>query len=264
MIKEGKIGAYEAVWLATITITSKAYFSSPSVIASLVGTAGWYMTLISALVALIGFGFIYLLLKRFPDKDIIDIFEVSFGRAAGFILLLVLGLFLLFMSVTRISEFHEIMRVNIFQMSPDWFIVGIAVVSVLVFSLLGFEAIARFAKFVAYFMLAGFLALTLLGLKNYRTENLFPILGYGIDKTLINGVMRSSAYGEIIIFAVFARSFQGTKYIKKEGLVSLLLSAGLLSLTILSITLTFPYYIMQELVSPVYDMTTLISYGRFL
>jgi amino acid transporter len=211
MIKEGKIGAYEAVWLATITITSKAYFSSPSVIASLVGTAGWYMTLISALVALIGFGFIYLLLKRFPDKDIIDIFEVSFGRAAGFILLLVLGLFLLFMSVTRISEFHEIMRVNIFQMSPDWFIVGIAVVSVLVFSLLGFEAIARFAKFVAYFMLAGFLALTLLGLKNYRTENLFPILGYGIDKTLINGVMRSSAYGEIIIFAVFARSFQGTK-----------------------------------------------------
>jgi hypothetical protein len=76
--------------------------------------------------------------------------------------------------------------------------------------------------------------------------------------------MRSSAYGEIIIFAVFAKSFQGTRYIKKEGLISLLLSAFFLSLTILATSLTFPYYISQELVSPVYDMTTLISYGRFL
>lgn len=52
MIKEGKFGVQEAICLTWITIVSKVFFSSPAVLARLIGSTGWYATLISAAVAL--------------------------------------------------------------------------------------------------------------------------------------------------------------------------------------------------------------------
>jgi hypothetical protein len=68
MLKEGKFGAAEAVCLVTITCTVKIFFTSPAVLVRHVGTAAWYVTLISAITALIGFSFIYLLLSVFQVK----------------------------------------------------------------------------------------------------------------------------------------------------------------------------------------------------
>jgi hypothetical protein len=68
MIKEGKFGVSEAVCLVTITVSAKIFFTSPAVLLTHVGTAIWYETLVSAAAALVGFAFIYLLLKRFPEQ----------------------------------------------------------------------------------------------------------------------------------------------------------------------------------------------------
>lgn len=264
MIKEGKFGVHEAVWLTTIAISAKVFFSSPATLAGIVGNTGWYTTIISAVTALIGFLFIYLLLKRFPEKDIVEIFDLSLGRFFGFIFSGVLALYMLFVTITRISEFNGVLKVYTFPLSPNWYIIGIFIVCVLIMSWLGLESIARFSKLVVYFMLAGFILVLALGVQNYNINNLYPILGQGLDKTITTGIARCSVYGEVIILAVFARTFQGVKYIKKEGIISICLSAFLISLSILAFTLTFPYYIAKEITSPMYEMAMLIDYGRFI
>ncbi len=48
MIQEGKFGIAEAMWLVVFTSAAKVFFYQPATVAALVGTAGWYMTLISA------------------------------------------------------------------------------------------------------------------------------------------------------------------------------------------------------------------------
>lgn len=264
MIKEGKFGVQEAVWLTTIAISAKVFFSSPAVLAGLVGNTGWYATILSAIIALIGFVFIYLLLKRFPGKDIAEIFDLSVGRVFGFLFSGVLGIYMLFIAITRVAEFSEVIKVYVFPLSPNWYIIGIFVVCVFVLSWLGLENIARISKLVAYFMLAGFIIVLLLGIQNYNINNIYPIFGYGLDKTITTGIVRSSAYGEVIILAIFASSFQGVKYIKKEGIISIVLSVLFISVSIFAYTLTFPYFAAQEITAPMYEMATLIDYGRFL
>jgi len=264
MIKEGKFGVQEAVWLSTIAIAAKVFFSSPAALAGLVGNAGWYATILSAIIALIGFMFIYLLLKRFPGKDIVEIFDLSLGRLFGFFFSGLLALYMLFISITRLTEFNEVIKVYVFPLSPNWYIVGIFVVCVSVLSWLGLENIARFSKLLVYFMLAGFFIVLLLGIQNYNINNIYPIFGYGLDKTITTGIVRSSVYGEVIILAIFASSFQGVKYIKKEGIISIGLSALLISVSLFAYTLTFPYFAAQEITAPMYEMATLIDYGRFL
>lgn len=263
MIKEGKIGVREAIWLVTLAISAKVFFTSPSMMVGSVGNAGWYMTLISALIALIGFMFIYLLLKRFPGKDIMEIFDISMGRFLGFAFSGLLALYLLFKAVTRIAEFNEVIKVYVFPLSPNWLIIGIYVVCVFTLCILGLESIARFAKLLIYFLLAGIIVVLVLNIQNYHPNYLYPILGNGLDKTLVNGIIRNSVYGEVILLAVFAESWQGIKHIKREGIISIILSAVLISLSLLAYTLTFPYYTAKDITAPMYEMTTLIDYGRF-
>lgn len=263
MIKEGKFGPSEATWLIIVAICAKLFYTSPSMVSSLVGTASWYMTLISALVAAICFTFIYQLLKRFPNKDIIEIFKISMGSAIGFIFSAVFAILMLVIAGIRAREFTEVLKVFILPLTPTPVILVLFFAAVAVLNILGIETVARLAKLTSYAMLAGFSLVIIAGQQNYRFHRLFPILGYGIGKTIYNGVVRSSVYGEVIILAVIAGSLQGVKYIKKAGFTGIALSSLFISIALLAFILTFPYYIAMEITSPMYEMVTLIDYGRY-
>lgn len=264
MIKEGKFGPQEAIWLIAITITAKIFYIEPSLVSSLVGTAGWYMTLISLSVAFIGFTFIYLLLKRFPGKDIIEIFEITLGRLFGFIFSALFALPMIFISSIRTREFAEVLKVYILPLTPMEFILILFIGTVAILNILGLETIARLSKLTIYIMITGYFIVLILGQQNYSIHRLFPILGYGIGNTVYHGVIRSSVYGEVVVLAVFANSLQGIRHIKKIGYTSLMLSGFFVSLSLLAFILTFPYYVAMEITSPMYQMATLIDYGRFL
>jgi spore germination protein KB len=264
MIKEGKFGESEAIWLVTITMISKVFFSSPATLTSLVGNATWYTTLISSAVAFLGFYFIYCLLNRFPQNDLTEIFDIALGKIGGFIFSLILMCFFIILTAFRISESTAFLKVYVIPESPNWFSSGIFIVCIYIFSVLGLETMARFSKAVIYTLLSGLIFVLVLSMQNFDVNNLFPVFGYGIDKIAANGLARSSVYGEVIVFAVFAKSFQGVKYIKREGFISLIVATLVISGCLLAYALTFPYYVAQEITAPIYEMSILISYGRFI
>ena len=54
------------------------------------------------------------------------------------------------------------------------------------------------------------------------------------------------------------------EFIKKEGVASLILSAVIISISILAFALTFPYYVSQEITAPMFELSSLIDYGRYI
>lgn len=264
MLKEGRFGLQEAIWLSTITISSKVFYTSPAILIGFVGTAGWYMTLISALTATLGFTFIFLLLRRYPGCDLVEIFELTLGRLLGFVFSAAVGGLLLFNASATIREFTEVLKIYVLPTTPPQFIILGFSLTVGTVSVLGLETIARTAKFFVGFLLASFAFVLLLASNQFDVNQLFPLLGNGIGPTITHGLMRSSAYGEVILLAIVAKSLQNLKTVKKAGYISLILSGILISVSILSFSLTFPYYIAREITAPMYQMGTMISYGRFL
>src|SRR5665647_2075188 len=232
LIKEGKFGPQEAISLITITIVSRVFLTSPSIIARYVGTAAWYMILISAATAALGFTFVYLLLKRFPGKNIVEIFEITLGRFLGFIFSgLLLALFLL-SPATILREFTEVTKVYVFPLSPPSYIMGLFIIGVIFLGILGLETQARFSRLVAPILLVTFVVGLILASQNYDLYKLTPILGYGIKRTIYHGLTRSSVYGYAVILAVIASSLQGTKHIKKIGYISIVASGILISVSL--------------------------------
>lgn len=264
MIKEGKIGVQEAICLFTITMSNQIFFTAPTVVAQHVGTAGWYMTLVSNIVSIIAFTLIYLLLKRFPGKGMIEIFYNTLGKKLGFVFSFIYATSCLVAPAILMREFGDVSKVFILPLAPISIITGAIVISAVIAAFLGLESIARIAKLAAYICLAGYISVLVLSRNESDFSNLNPIWGYGLDKTIVEGITRSSVFSEIILVAVFAGSLQGIEHVKKVGYFTLILSGLIMSAGILCMTLTFPYPVIQEMTSPMYNLTRIIRYGAFV
>src|SRR5687768_528851 len=83
MIKEGKFGLFEAICLTTLVIVPKIFYTKPMAITKDLGTAAWYGTLIACITSIIFFMLLYLLMKRFPGKNLVEVFEASLGKILG-------------------------------------------------------------------------------------------------------------------------------------------------------------------------------------
>ena len=264
MIKEGNFGYHEAISTLLITIVINVFFTSPAIVVEIVGNVGWYMTIISMLTAIFAFMFLYLLLKRFPNKNIMEISDVVLGKWGSAVFLFLFGGFLLWTASISIREFAEILKIYVLPRTHPSFITILFLITIVFFSYMGLETIVRFAKFIIYILGAGFILVIILSSQNFNFKNLFPILGYGLDNTLINGLLRSSLYGEIVLIGVIASSLQGYKEIKRIGLSTLFLAGLITSISLLVFTLVFPYTVGQEITSPMYEMAALINYGGFM
>jgi spore germination protein KB len=263
MLKEGRFGVQETVCLLAITITAKVFFSSPTYVVKIVGTSGWLMTLISAMITGVAFFFTYTLIKLFPNKNIMDIHSIVWGKTVGSILSLTLSVGLMLTAVINLREFTEVLNVYVLPSSPPIFIIYLFIAVLIVLCYLELETIARFSKLLAYVLLAGFIFIIILGIKNYDINNVFPFWGHGFHQTFINGIKRSSAYGELMIIFVIAKSLQGKEHIKKAGILSLVLSGFFIAVSLLAFSLTFPYYVGQEITAPIYLLSSIIEYGVF-
>ena len=150
MQNEGNFGYREAISMFVIAMTIKSFFSSPAAASKLVGTALWYMILISGLTAAFLFMFQYLLLKRFPNLSIMEIADNVLGKFFGSVLSLLCCVFFIFTASIDMREFVEVMKIFVLPESPPSFIMIIFSLSVVALSFMGLETIARFSKFIVY------------------------------------------------------------------------------------------------------------------
>lgn len=264
MIKDGKFGVNETIALLTITLSAKVFFSSSSLVAAKVGTAGWYMTVISAFIAFLATALLIRLLSMYPDKTLMDIYEIVYGKVGGKIFSFLLFASILATLAASSREFIEIMKVFDLPQSPPSYLLILLFLVVGILTYWGLETIARFSKLVAYFLLLAYISVLVLSMKLYELHRLFPILGYGLDKTILTGIQRSSAYGEIIFIGVIIGSLHGIKHAKRAAYSSLALSVSIIATALLAFTLAFPYFTAEEITAPIYLMVTLIEYGEFI
>lgn len=263
MIKEGKFGLYEAFALVTILEITKIFYTSPITVIKALGTAAWYGTLISCAVSLVFFGLLYILMKRFPQQDLYQIFEAVTGKRVGKVLILVFSAYFLYYSGVNIMEFTTILKVYSMSFTPAGVLIAAFLLVVLAMSYVGLEGITRVAYIFFYIIMAGLLLILLLAIPSYQFDYLRPWFGYGLKNTLQVGILRASAYDEIIILAIIIHSLQGLKNFKKIGIACLLLTGLIFSTYFACILAAFQYTVGSEHLSGMFQLSRIIYYSRF-
>lgn len=263
MINEGKFGTAEAVYLTTLIIASKAFYTSIRVMIKITGTAAWYMTLVSCLTSIIFFLMISLVMKRFPGKNLVEIFELVIGRFFGKILTLVFSAYFVYYAGSSLREFLEMIKAYNLPYTPPSLIIFAFMSVVVVMAYLGLEGLARFASVIFYPVFFGIAIIIFLAYPYYNVRAIFPIGGYGIAETLKSGFLRSSAYDEVIILAFIINSIDGVKTFKKVGVLSIFISGIVFALTCLSNIMAFDYTMSSENVSDLFQLARVIYFSRF-
>jgi spore germination protein KB len=263
VIKEGKIGVESGVALTVIIIIAKAFYLAPTLTIQEVGTAAWYTRLISLCFALVVFKIFTILVNRYQGMNIMEIYELAVGPYVGFAFCLILFLTLMFTAALNIREFADVLMVYTLPSSPPSFVIGLFILSSVVICFLGLESIARFSSMFFYVLIIGIVTVVILSIQNFNLGRIYPMLGYGIGKSMINSLIGVGFFKEIVILAVFAKSLQGVKHIKKIGYISLLVSGVIFTVLFFVILATFPYTVARELVAPMYIVASIIEYGGF-
>jgi len=118
MIKEGKFGVQEGIALVLLTNIAKAFYTNPTNVIQFTGTAGWYVIIISVLIAAIFFTPVYLTLKMFPGKNIMEAYDIAMGKFFGSIFSLFIFAFLFYQSAINLSQFAGVLIIYNFQSTP--------------------------------------------------------------------------------------------------------------------------------------------------
>ncbi len=262
-MNEGKFGLYEAVCLTTLIIITKIFYTSIRAIIKTTGTAAWYATIISYMVSVAFFLLIYLLMKRFPGKNLVEIFEAVTGKLIGKFLAIIFSAYIIYYAAVNLREFVEMIKAYNLPYTPPSIILGVVIGAAVILAYKGLEGIARMGYFVFLPVLVGIIIILVLAFPYYNPRALFPILGYGLDTTLYFGVLRSSAYEEVVILAIMINSIQGLKNFKKAGLISLTISVVLFSTVLALQLMAFDYAEGSENLSGLFQLSRIIYFDRF-
>lgn len=263
MIKEGKIGTMEAISITTIFLVTKAFYINPGTVIKLMSTAGWYATEISVLGSVFLFMLVYLLMKRFPGNDLVSIFDIVVGKFFGKIFALIFSGFFVYYSGINIREFVEMIKAYILPYTPPSSIIFLFMGIVVAYAYAGLEGIARMGYISFIFILTGIAIILVLPFPYYDIDNLFPMGGYGLKASIQYGLLRSSAYSEVIILAFIINSIHGVKNFRKVGLISLLLSGIIIGSIIFCSLLAFEYPQGSENLSALFQLSRIVYFSRF-
>jgi len=263
MIKDGFFGTKESISLLTFALVTKVLFGIPSVIVQVSGNAAWYIIIISTLISLLFFYILCVLMKRFPNKNIVEVFNEVMGKFIGTLISVLFVTFLIYYTGASIREFVEMIKAYNLPGTATSIILITFIAVCLLGVYLGLETIARLSYIFFYGLAGGLILMFILAYNRYKFDYLFPFWGYGLKNIVYTGILRSSYFIEVFFLSVIINSLQGYKNFKRVGVISLILSGITMAISLFCYLLAFGFNMGQESVSGIFQLSRLIYINRF-
>ncbi len=256
-----KIGKLELTSLLINLICMKLFLAYPKYILSYAGNAAWIISALATLAAL----FIFFLCDKLyrTNMTVIDISRKIGGKPLAVITGLIVFIMFLANVFFTFRIFPETVRMILLHNTPIAITVLILAIGVLVGAYCGIEALARITSFflpVCAFVLIAFL---LLLTPHYMIKNITPILGTGIGNIASGSFRGVSFFADIIALNILLPQAKNRDTAASAGYRAILISGISLTLLLLAIGFVYPYPVSSRFMTPLYQLTRLVSIGNF-
>lgn len=195
----------------------------------------WLCVIFGLLFAIPLFLIFYGLMKTFPDKNLIEINEIVFGRVGGIVASLIMMWFFLSVTSYNVRDIGYLVKQTIMVDTPVLVIVVVCLLVCAYGVKFGLRVITRYA--MAFSLLSIFILImgSLLTLNQWELDNFLPILAQSPMKYVqsTNQVL-TIPFGEIVVYLMIAPQVQRGK----KGMLRYLFGGLLIgALTILNVVL---------------------------
>lgn len=259
-----KIGYLEAISIVTLVIMNKVILILPQEIISLAGSSAWLNALYVSIIAIFFAWLISSLFKNFQGFDILDVSEFLGGNKLKIIIGLLYVFLLLIVPIFVLKNFTETLKVIYFRNSPFIYTVLFFVISIIIANHFSTKVLSKANLILMFLGFLGIALVLILSVKNFSTDQVFPILGYGFKETFITGLSSLFSFSGIGYLFLLSPLLDKPNKLKKISILSISISGLYLFFTILCIVLSFSFSFKSEESISLYLLARTIDFGRFI
>lgn len=257
------IGTIEAIGMILTIIIAHIIIYLPEKIISEIGSSSilniLYITAIIFAFTLI----IVKLFKNFDNYDILDISNFLGGPILKKILTIITVGYAIFFAGLFIRDFSECLKILYFNDFKITYIFFIFLLGTFIVNKYGLRKVIRCNLLILPTILVAIIIVEVASFPKFTYQRVFPVLGYGIDKTFILGATNISAFSNFVLLYYIIPLLKDKKCFTKISFLSMGLSALLLFSTVSTLLLVHSFSGSQSVLS-IYLATRAISFGSFL
>lgn len=258
-----KLGNFEAVSIILTVVITHAILTLPKSILSESGSSCLLNILYVSIIAFIFCIVVAKLLGKFPGLDIIDISKGLGGsilqRIMGFLFLA----YIVFVTAILLRIFANCLQVVYYPMTDLVYIILLFVIGIILACTLKRGSVFKANLIIVPIAVLSIIFLFVANSKYFNFENIFPILGNGINATFVSGTSNLYAFGGIIFVFLLPSLLKKPKQLKKISLTSVVISSAYLLLAIATLLFMFNSLSFENKLIPLYAAVRHIEFGVF-
>lgn len=258
-----RIGKPEAISLIITIMVNHAILNITKTIVSTTNSSALLNTIYISIIALILSYIIYILLNKFPTFDILDISNFLGGKILKTIISILFFGYFIFFSATLLKNFVSCLQIIYYPNTNSFFIIMIFLIASVFVCNLKYDAIYRSNLLTIPFVILSIFILFLGNTGDFIFENIFPILGNGINETFFAGLSNLFAFQGLLHILFLPPHLKDVTELKKITLLSILFSALYLIISIGIILFMFDTTVTNTLLMPLYSAVRYIEFGTF-
>lgn len=259
-----KLNNIEAIGLLSIIMANKIILDLPELIISSTGSAAWLNTIYIIVISFIFIAIVLKLMNKFPGDDILDISQKIGGKLFRFIVGIVQIIILFFVAGSILRGFSYTLKTIYFTHSPTIYIVSLMIIPIVIANKLGIKSISKICLYILPIAYIGLVVLLLAPAKDFEFQRIFPVLGYGFNKTFISGLSNLFALSGLGYIFLLPSTLEKNSNIKKITIISLTLSSIALFVSILCMLFIFSFHITINENMTLYLLTMVVHHGNVI
>lgn len=259
-----KICKSEAITLIVVVMINQVLLGSAKEIITDTASSAWIHTILISAMAILFTFFICKLFSKFTNLDIIDISEFLAGKVLKYIVCIgLIGFFILSASLI-LNHIANCLSIIYLTNLNVLFLMLIFLVGAVIVSQKNIGVISRTNFIVLSLILIPMVILFVSISFDMQINNLFPILGYGINETFFSNTTNIYAFSGLIYLFLITPLLKDSSEYKKIGMISIVISSIYLFLTVISLLMSFPFASVTDDLLSIYLLSRLVSFGTFL
>ena len=259
-----KIGKFEAIALIIMITINQIILNLPNTLIVTTGSSTWINVIYISIIALLFCFLICKLFKPFSSSDILDVSNYVGGKLLKNVIGFLYISFFFLISSIFLRYLATSLKLIYFQNTPITFILILFLISVAIAGKLGLKAVSEINLMLSPILLLSLLIILFSTAKNFVPERIYPILGFGADKTFITGISNIFAFSGFAYIYFLIPTLNRPKDFKKIAVSSSIISSIYLFLSVICLLMTFPFISFTDELLSVYLLTRMIEFGQFL
>ncbi|MFC4402310.1 GerAB/ArcD/ProY family transporter [Gracilibacillus xinjiangensis] len=263
MQNRGFLRVREIFAMILIIVGIRLSDSTPSLLAQNTQNALWIVPVISFICIFPSFLLMLYLLKKYKDKNLVQLLEAILGKGLGKAIGFIIFLFA-FLSMTLDSRnYVEQIKVLYYPEAPTSLIFVILLGIVFFGAKRGIEVIG-YSTFIALpFIKISAFFIVFLVLGDLLIQRIFPIFGSGLSSLLSEGIGKASIFAELFFILIAYVSTRETEIFHKASILAAIVALFEIVVFYFVYITVFDYNSVVKIAFPFHDITQFISFGAF-